>query len=120
MLRTAGRIAQLQAAFREQAEALVARHPEWFPEIRRPDGVVSRSFYDGIGGMMRLTPFGGVRERITSTLHALFKEGLIAFSCGNDPYHIRFLPPVGVMEPGQFAEVFALLESVLARVGRES
>ena len=111
-----GRIAQLQAAFREQAQALVARHPEWFCEIRRPDGVVSRRFYDGLGGMMRLTPFGGAKERVSAALHAMFDEGLIAFSCGRDPYHIRFLPPVGVMEPGQFADVFAIAEAALGRV----
>jgi acetylornithine aminotransferase len=114
-----GRNARLQAAFREQAQALVARHPDWFPEIRYPDGHTSDSYYDGVGGMMRFTPFGGARDRITEALHALFEEGVIAFSCGRDPFHIRMLPPVGVMEPGRFADVFALVESALARIGRE-
>ena len=40
----------------------------------------------------------------------MFAEGLIAFICGHDPYHLRFLPPVGVMEPAQFGPVFEVLE----------
>ena len=39
----------------------------------------------------------------------------IAFYCGHDPYHLRFLPPVGVMEPQQFGDVFKIVESSFAK-----
>ena len=46
----------------------------------------------------------------------MFDDGVIAFYCGRDPFHIRFLPPVGVMEPQQFDDVFRIVESSLERV----
>ena len=110
-----GRIAQLQAAFRRHMQALVDRRPELFPPIRRPDGTESTSFYGGVGGMMRFTPFGGVKEKILVALHALFADGVVAFYCGHDPYHIRFLPAVGVMEPAHFEEVFPIVEKALKK-----
>ena len=73
-------------------------------------------FYGGVGGMMRLTPFGGQKAKVTKALEIMFQEGVIAFYCGHDPYHIRFLPPVGVMKPEQFNDVFAILETALAKV----
>ena len=33
-----GRIAKLHAAFRTHAEALVKKHPEWFPPAKLPFG----------------------------------------------------------------------------------
>ena len=94
-----GRIARLHAAFREHAEAFVGRHPEWFPEVEVGFGRKSREFVSGTGGMMRLTPYGGDKARIGRLLANLFEDGVIAFSCGHGPYHLRFLPPVGVMQP---------------------
>ena len=114
-----GRNAKLQAAFREHAGALVERHPEWFPPIPRPDGRTSTRFFGGIGGMMRVTPFGGDRQRISEALHRMFDEGVIAFYCGRGPYHIRFLPPIGVMEPQQFHDVFTIMESALGAASRD-
>ena len=110
-----GRIAKLHAAFRTHAEALVTRHPEWFPPAKLPLGRESRQFVGGTGGMMRLTPFGGDKERIGRLLQNLFEDGVIAFSCGHGPYHLRFLPPIGVMQPEHFGEVFAILEKSMAR-----
>ena len=69
---------------------------------------------------MRITPFGGDKAKIISTLHTMFQEGVIAFYCGHDPFHIRFLPPVGVMQPEQFDEVFEILESSLAKAASSS
>ena len=40
---------------------------------------------------------------------------MIAFICGHGPHHLRFLPPIGVMQPEDFGEVFAILEKSMAR-----
>lgn len=114
-----GRIARLHAAFREAIGGIRDRHPEWFPPMpagfgRRSDLVIS-----GTGGMMRFTPFGGAKDRVMRVVHTLFEEGVIAFYCGHDPYHVRFLPPVGVMEPAQFGPVAEIVERSLARVAAE-
>ncbi len=110
-----GRIAGLQKAFREHAGALIERHPQWFPPLEYPGGHTSTRFVDGIGGMMRLTPFGGKRDKIMQALHTMFDEGVIAFYCGRGPFHIRLLPPIGVMEPQQFDDVFTIMETALAK-----
>jgi len=110
-----GGIAQLHAAFRQRAEELVKRYPALFPPIRKACGRESVEYVGGVGGMMRLTPFGGDKERIGCLLQNLFQDGVIAFICGHGPHHLRFLPPIGVMEPRHFDEVFAILEKSLAR-----
>jgi 4-aminobutyrate aminotransferase-like enzyme len=69
--------------------------------------------------MMRLTPFGGDKDRIGKLLHRMFDEGVIAFSCGHGPYHLRFLPPVGVMRPEDFAPVFGIVERAMAAAAAE-
>lgn len=116
-----GRIARLQQAFRQHAKALVEKHRDWFPPIPRAwTGGVERShgFYGGVGGMMRLTPFAGDKATIIRALNIMFAEGVIAFYCGHGPYHIRFLPPIGVMQPQQFRDVFQIVESALAKAGQ--
>ncbi len=110
-----GRIARLQTAFRKHMQALIEQHPDWFGPVPQADGRSTQRVYDGVGGMMRLTPFGGDRSKITTALRVMFDEGVIAFYCGHGPYHIRFLPPVGVMQPQQFDDVFEIMEAALAR-----
>jgi 4-aminobutyrate aminotransferase-like enzyme len=110
-----GRIARLFAAYKQHADAFVARHPQWFPPVVNSLGRTSRTVVAGHGGMMRLTPFGGNREKIGKLLNNMFEDGVIAFSCGHGPYHLRFLPPVGVMKPEQFGPVFEILEKSFAR-----
>jgi 4-aminobutyrate aminotransferase-like enzyme len=110
-----GRNARLHAAFREHAAGLVERHPDLFPPAPR-----TAAPYGGVGGMMRLTPFGGSRARIMPFIHILFEEGVIAFSCGHGPYHARLLPPVGATEPEHLAEVFRIMERSLVRAARET
>jgi 4-aminobutyrate aminotransferase-like enzyme len=116
-----GKNAQLQNAFRHHAEALVKKHPEWFPPVAHPLGGHCKHspHFGGVGGMMRITPFAGDKAKINRTMHVLFEEGVICFSCGHGPFHIRFLPPVGVMKPEQFKEVFEIVERALARVASE-
>ena len=53
-----GRITQHYQAFRDQASALIAKHPQWFPQVHGHDLI------GGIGGMMKFTPFGGKKDRI--------------------------------------------------------
>ncbi|MBI1304809.1 MAG: aminotransferase class III-fold pyridoxal phosphate-dependent enzyme [Phycisphaera sp.] len=110
-----GRIARLHAAYRQHAMAFVAKHPEWFPPALNSLGRPTTELVAGTGGMMRLTPFGGNREKIGRLLANLFEDGVIAFSCGHGPYHLRFLPPVGVMKPEEFAPVFEIMEKSFAR-----
>lgn len=113
-----GRNARLQLAFRERAAALVAKHPEIFTPAAHFTGrpSVKTPLFGGVGGMMRLTPFGGDRTRVMKALHLMFEEGVVAFYCGHGPYHVRFLPPVGVMKPEQFDEVFAIVERAITRL----
>jgi len=110
-----GRIAKLFAAYKQYADAFVAKHPQWFPPVVNSLGRTSKTVVAGHGGMMRMTPFGGNREKIGKLLNNLFEDGVIAFSCGHGPYHLRFLPPVGVMKPEQFGPVFEIMEKSFAR-----
>lgn len=47
----------------------------------------------GLGLMVAVTPLDGGKDTVTKLLYTLFKNGLIAFSCGRDPYRLRFLLP---------------------------
>jgi acetylornithine aminotransferase len=116
-----GRNARLQKAFRVHAKRLVDRHPDWFPAIDHPRGGKRKAlgFFGGVGGMMRLTPFAGQKDMIMKSVRTLFEEGVVTFYCGHDPYHLRFLAPVGVMEEAQLEPVFEIVERALTRVATE-
>jgi 4-aminobutyrate aminotransferase-like enzyme len=86
-----GRFARQHASFRQHAKALMAKHPEWFPACPQAGDLVG-----GTGGMMRFTPFGGKKDKIGALCKACFEEGVILFSCGHGPYHVRMLPPLPV------------------------
>src|SRR5690606_17150063 len=45
----------------------------------------------GMGLMIAVTPLDGGRDTVNKLLQKLFNQGLIAFSCGKDPYRLRFL-----------------------------
>jgi 4-aminobutyrate aminotransferase-like enzyme len=115
-----GSIARLQKAWREHADRFVKAHPQWFPEVRTSLGYRMTHLVAGVGGMMRITPFGGDKDRIMKLLHRLFADGVIAFYCGHDPYHLRLLPPVGVMKPEHFGPVFEVMERSFAAVAEGS
>ncbi|GMV25428.1 MAG: aspartate aminotransferase family protein [Phycisphaerae bacterium] len=106
-----GRIARHHAAFVAQVKALAARHPEWFPAVPEIPDVVG-----GVGGMMRFTPFGGRKDKIQAACKAIFEAGVVLFYCGHGPYHLRVLPPLGVMNEQDWPRVFACIEQGLAKV----
>ena len=66
---------------------------------------------------MRLTPYGGRLDAIKPLLHRLYANGVVAFYCGHGPYHLRFLPPVGAMQPADITEVMGLLEQAMDEEG---
>jgi 4-aminobutyrate aminotransferase-like enzyme len=51
----------------------------------------------GMGLMVAVTPLDGGKDTVSKLLHILYKNGLVAFSCGRDPYRLRFLIPA-IME----------------------
>lgn len=106
-----GSIALHHKVFRDHVKALAERHPSWFPRIPEVS-----EFAGGYGGMMRFTPFGGQKDPMLKLCKALFEEGVIAFYCGHGPYHVRFLPPLGVMDASVWPRVFRIVESAMAKV----
>lgn len=97
--------------FREHVRSLAAKHPEWFPKHHEVEDIVG-----GYGGMMRFTPFGGRKDPVLALCKAMFDEGLIAFYCGHGPFHMRFLPPLGVLREEQWGPIFEVVERAMAKV----
>jgi len=108
-----GAIARHHDIFREHVHALAKKHPDWFPVTAKAPDIVG-----GFGGMMRFTPFGGDKQAILSLCKTMFEQGVIAFYCGHGPFHVRFLPPLGVMQEADWPRVFAIVESSLAKVAQ--
>ncbi|UYV11751.1 MAG: aminotransferase class III-fold pyridoxal phosphate-dependent enzyme [Phycisphaera sp.] len=106
-----GLIVKHHAAFREQVEALIAKHPSWFPPA-----LFCKELVGGEGGMMRFTPFGGDQKKVIAACKACFEEGVVLFWCGHGPYHVRMLPPLGVMKLEDWPRVFEVVERALAKV----
>lgn len=52
----------------------------------------------GMGLMIAVTPLDGSKDKVNKLLQVLFKNGMIAFSCGRDPYRLRFLLPLVMTE----------------------
>lgn len=105
-----GRFAKHHAAFRTHAEALIAKHPQLFPEAEGTTELVG-----GTGGMMRLTPFGGAKEKIIAAAKGIYDEGGVVFWCGHGPFHLRLLPPVPVLELEDWPRIFEVLERGLLK-----
>jgi 4-aminobutyrate aminotransferase-like enzyme len=47
----------------------------------------------GLGLMVAVTPLDGSKDSVTKLLFTMYKNGLIGFSAGHDPYRLRFLIP---------------------------
>lgn len=109
-----GKFAQHHAEFRSQVSKLISKHPDWFPAA--PE---TKELMGGIGGMMKLTPFGGDKAKVTKTCKYAYEEGVITFYCGHGPFHVRMLPPLPVMKMQDWPRVFECLERALGRVAQE-
>lgn len=109
-----GLIARHHGAFREQVAALIARRPDFFPPVADAEGR-DLGHVGGIGGMMKFSPFGGRKDKINAACKACFEEGVVLFYCGHGPYHLRMLPPLGVMKLEDWPRVFACIERGLAK-----
>lgn len=51
----------------------------------------------GLGLMVAVTPLDGSKDQVSKLLFTLYKNGLMTYSCGRDPYRLRFLIPA-IME----------------------
>lgn len=63
----------------------------------------------GLGLMVAVTPLDGTKDAVSKLLFTLFKNGVIAFSCGRDPYRLRFLIPA-VIESKDIEAVGKIIE----------
>lgn len=109
-----GLIEKHQNLFRQHANALIEKHPAWFPEVKELNGK-GEKLIGGMGAMMRFTPFGGKKDAVMKACKACFEEGVIVFYAGHGPYHLRMLPPLGVMKEQDWPRVFEALEKGLAK-----
>jgi len=109
-----GLIAHHRKLFEAEARKLADAHPDWFPEV--PGAGVT----GGLGGMMRLTPFGGRKDPVNRLVTHAFHEGVVILPCGHDPYHVRMLPPIPAMRDGDWPKVFAILERAMEKTAQET
>jgi len=72
----------------------------------------------GLGLMIATTPLGGDKMKVQKLLKVLFDNGLISFSCGRDPYRIRFLLPL-VLEDHDIEIAGKILEQSIKQVAAE-
>ena len=63
----------------------------------------------GLGLMVAVTPLDGTKEKQIALLKSLFKNGLICFGCGSDPYRMRFLIPA-IITPSDIQVAKKLIE----------
>lgn len=106
-----GRIARHHEHFSTHVRALAAKHPAWFPANHEVTDIVG-----GHGGMMRFTPFGGKKEPVLKLCNTLFEEGMITFYCGHGPYHVRMLPPLGILEESVWPTAFEIIERAMTKI----
>lgn len=106
-----GAFAAHHAEFRRLGRAMIDKHPEWFPGAH-----FTKDLLGGVGGMMRITPFGGEKAPVAKACKAAFDAGAVTFWCGHGPYHLRMLPPLPVMKIEDWPRVFACLERAFAQV----
>ncbi len=68
--------------------------------------------FGGIGLMVSMTPYDGSKDKVSKLLQRLFKNGLMAFSCGHGPFKLRFLIPA-ILESKHITEIKGILEKSL-------
>ena len=73
---------------------------------------------DGLGLMLAFTPLDGTKEKVKHFLDVLFKNGLMAFSCGRNPYRVRFLFPA-IMTLNDMSVAEQIIERSLLEVNNQ-
>lgn len=106
-----GKLAHHHSLFRKHVKTLAEKHPAWFPGVPGQSDVAG-----GMGGMMRMTPFGGDKNKVMAACKACFDEGVVLFWCGHGPYHVRMLPPVPVLKDEHWPRIFECIERAFAKV----
>lgn len=109
-----GHVQRQHDLFRKHAKALIEKHPEWFPACPEVGGG-GEKLIGGLGGMMRLTPFAGKKDKVMKACKTCFEEGVIVFYAGHGPHHVRMLPPMPVMKDEYWPRIFECLERGLAK-----
>lgn len=71
----------------------------------------------GLGLMVSVTPFDGSKEKVNQLLKTLFKNGLIAYSCGKNPMKLRFLIPI-VIETAHIEAARQIIEKSVLEMAR--
>jgi len=71
-----------------------------------------------LGGMIAFMPMTGKMDQVKALLMRLFDQGCVAFYCGHDPYLVRMLPPLTVMEEKDVDEVCRMIGQALVESGR--
>lgn len=66
-----------------------------------------------IGGMVGFIPFAGTMDDVKKLIFEMFDRGVVAYYCGHDPYLIRMLPPLAVMEERDVDAVCEVIEASL-------
>jgi acetylornithine aminotransferase len=107
-----GRIAQLHAQFRSRGAALIAAQRDVFPAVAGAGGAMD--LVGGCGGMLRLTPFGGDKAKVIDLVKRCLEAGVLLFFCGHGPFHLRMLPPVGVLEASHLDTAMDVIEACIA------
>jgi acetylornithine/N-succinyldiaminopimelate aminotransferase len=91
-------------------------HKEFVGMLNKLNETTCKGLLTGAGGlglMVAVTPFDGSKDKQTALLKTLYKNGLICFGCGHDPYRIRFLIPAIVTSQDIEAARVVIEKSVL-------
>lgn len=100
-----GQIEKIHTYFRGKLEALAQKHPSL---IKGPFG---------IGAMIGFTPLDGSADKVKKFLFALFHNGVMGFTAGDNPTRFRFLVPIGCVTNSDIDAVVEILEKTLVAEG---
>jgi acetylornithine aminotransferase len=98
-----GTIASSRKLFESRFDELHEKYPDHF---NGPHGQ---------GSMYCFVYDDGSMEKSQTFLQSLFKAGVIAFLAGVSPVKIRFLPPMGCLDPQHIHQVCDILDQVIGR-----
>lgn len=93
-----GRVSKIRESFENGLSLLAEKRKDSF--FHSPTG---------IGLMFAFQVKDGEKDFTSTFIKALFKNGIICFSCGRDPYKIRFLLPLSITDQ-HIEEIFSILD----------